>query len=57
MQHVFKENCGVLMMYRRPGQSRITTPRKETHTCKILSGVSEGQYYFRLLLAIKLYLS
>ncbi|KAG4963792.1 hypothetical protein JHK82_040471 [Glycine max] len=27
---------------RRPGQSRITTPRKETHTCKILSGVSEG---------------
>ncbi|XP_068652607.1 chorismate synthase, chloroplastic [Aristolochia californica] len=27
---------------RRPGQSRITTPRKETDTCKILSGVSEG---------------
>ncbi|KAH7537409.1 hypothetical protein FEM48_Zijuj03G0089500 [Ziziphus jujuba var. spinosa] len=27
---------------RRPGQSRITTPRKETDTCKILSGVFEG---------------
>ncbi|KAJ6983926.1 hypothetical protein NC653_026681 [Populus alba x Populus x berolinensis] len=26
----------------RPGQSRITTPRKETDTCKISSGVSEG---------------
>ncbi|PKU60903.1 Chorismate synthase, chloroplastic [Dendrobium catenatum] len=26
---------------RRPGQSRITTPRKETDTCKILSGISE----------------
>ena len=44
-------------MYRRPGQSRITTPRKETDTCKIFSGVSEGQYFFRLLLAVKLYLS
>ncbi|XAR72094.1 Chorismate synthase [Bertholletia excelsa] len=27
---------------RRPGQSRITTPRKETDTCEIYSGVSEG---------------
>ncbi|XP_065870334.1 chorismate synthase, chloroplastic-like isoform X1 [Euphorbia lathyris] len=27
---------------RRPGQSRITTPRKETDTCRIQSGVSEG---------------
>ncbi|KAJ6830860.1 chorismate synthase, chloroplastic-like [Iris pallida] len=27
---------------RRPGQSRITTPRKETDTCQILSGISEG---------------
>lgn len=27
---------------RRPGQSRITTPRKETDTCRILSGVSDG---------------
>lgn len=29
-------------MSRRPGQSQITTPRKETDTCRILSGVSEG---------------
>lgn len=28
---------------RRPGQSKITTPRKETDTCEILSGVFEGQ--------------
>ncbi|KAL5726343.1 chorismate synthase [Ranunculus cassubicifolius] len=27
---------------RRPGQSRITTPRKETDTCRILSGVNSG---------------
>ncbi|GJN30921.1 hypothetical protein PR202_gb19267 [Eleusine coracana subsp. coracana] len=27
---------------RRPGQSRITTPRKETDTCKIMSGTYEG---------------
>ncbi|XP_052119160.1 chorismate synthase, chloroplastic isoform X1 [Arachis duranensis] len=27
---------------RRPGQSKITTPRKETDTCKIFSGVFEG---------------
>ncbi|URD77950.1 Chorismate synthase [Musa troglodytarum] len=27
---------------RRPGQSRITTPRKETDTCRILSGLYEG---------------
>ncbi|XP_073111344.1 chorismate synthase, chloroplastic isoform X2 [Elaeis guineensis] len=27
---------------RRPGQSRITTPRKETDTCQIFSGISEG---------------
>lgn len=27
---------------RRPGQSRITTPRKETDTCKISSGVADG---------------
>ncbi|KZV37371.1 chorismate synthase 2, chloroplastic-like [Dorcoceras hygrometricum] len=27
---------------RRPGQSRITTPRKETDTCKISSGVFDG---------------
>lgn len=28
---------------RRPGQSRITTPRKESDRCEILSGVFEGQ--------------
>ncbi|KAG6531885.1 hypothetical protein ZIOFF_005720 [Zingiber officinale] len=27
---------------RRPGQSRITTPRKETDTCRILSGIYDG---------------
>ncbi|KAF3638165.1 Chorismate synthase, chloroplastic [Capsicum annuum] len=27
---------------RRPGQSRITTPRKETDTCKISSGTADG---------------
>ncbi|CAO2837032.1 unnamed protein product [Amaranthus hypochondriacus] len=27
---------------RRPGQSRITTPRKETDTCKIISGIADG---------------
>ena len=28
---------------RRPGQSKITTPRQETDTCEILSGVFEGK--------------
>jgi chorismate synthase len=28
---------------RRPGQSKIVTPRKETDTCRILSGVFGGQ--------------
>jgi chorismate synthase len=28
---------------RRPGQSKIVTPRKESDTCQILSGVSEGK--------------
>jgi chorismate synthase len=28
---------------RRPGQSKIVTPRKESDTCQILSGVFEGQ--------------
>eukprot|EP00899_Mesostigma_viride_P003593 jgi/Mesvir1/13234/Mv02382-RA.1 len=27
---------------RRPGQSRITTPRDETDTCTILSGIADG---------------
>jgi hypothetical protein len=29
-------------LYRRPGQGRITTPRKETDTCRIMSGTHEG---------------
>lgn len=28
---------------RRPGQSKITTPRRETDTCEILSGIFEGK--------------
>ena len=28
---------------RRPGQSKITTPRKESDTCEIISGVFEGK--------------
>ncbi|MGF1495618.1 MAG: chorismate synthase [Elainellaceae cyanobacterium] len=28
---------------RRPGQSKITTPRKETDTCEILSGTFQGK--------------
>jgi chorismate synthase len=28
---------------RRPGQSKISTPRKEEDTCEILSGMHEGQ--------------
>ncbi|MEB3272611.1 MAG: chorismate synthase [Prochlorothrix sp.] len=28
---------------RRPGQSKITTPRKETDTCEIISGTFKGQ--------------
>ena len=28
---------------RRPGQSKITTPRKETDQCEILSGVFQGK--------------
>lgn len=28
---------------RRPGQSKITTPRKEADSCEILSGVFEGK--------------
>lgn len=28
---------------RRPGQSKITTPRKETDTCEIISGVFQGK--------------
>ncbi|XP_021757384.1 chorismate synthase 1, chloroplastic-like [Chenopodium quinoa] len=37
-----EEDLQVDLDRRRPGQSRITTPRKETDTCKIISGVAEG---------------
>ncbi|GAB2286806.1 hypothetical protein Dimus_021199 [Dionaea muscipula] len=32
----------VVHLSRRPGQNRITTPRKETDTCRIYSGVYQG---------------
>ncbi|KAH9606917.1 hypothetical protein KSS87_009312 [Heliosperma pusillum] len=37
-----EEDLQVDLDRRRPGQSRITTPRKETDTCKIISGIAEG---------------
>lgn len=37
-----EEDMQVDLDRRRPGQSRITTPRKETDTCSIYSGVSDG---------------
>ncbi|MDJ0736475.1 MAG: chorismate synthase [Nostocaceae cyanobacterium] len=37
------EEIQVELNRRRPGQSKITTPRKETDTCEILSGVFEGK--------------
>lgn len=37
-------SCLWMFIFRRPGQSRITTPRKETDTCKILSGVADGLF-------------
>ncbi|NBD17561.1 MAG: chorismate synthase [Cyanobacteria bacterium] len=37
------EEIQVELDRRRPGQSKITTPRKETDTCQILSGVFQGQ--------------
>jgi hypothetical protein len=40
----------LVVILRRPGQSRITTPRKESDTCKILSGVGDGQFYCPLLM-------
>ena len=30
------------VMIRRPGQSRLVSPRKETDTCQIYSGIAEG---------------
>ena len=37
------EEIQVELDRRRPGQSKITTPRKETDTCEIVSGVFQGQ--------------
>ncbi|MGB3570618.1 MAG: chorismate synthase [Phormidesmis sp.] len=37
------EEIQVELDRRRPGQSRITTQRKETDTCEIISGVFEGK--------------
>ncbi|MDJ1184488.1 chorismate synthase [Roseofilum casamattae] len=37
------EEIQVELDRRRPGQSKITTPRKETDTCEIISGVFEGK--------------
>lgn len=38
-----KQDIQVELDRRRPGQSRITTPRKETDTCEIVSGVFQGK--------------
>ena len=40
---VSEEEIQVELDRRRPGQSEIVTPRKESDTCEILSGVFEGQ--------------
>ncbi len=37
------EEIQVELDRRRPGQSKITTPRQETDTCEILSGVFQGK--------------
>ena len=37
------EEIQVELDRRRPGQSKITTPRRETDTCEIISGVFEGK--------------
>jgi chorismate synthase len=37
------EEIQVELDRRRPGQSKITTPRKEADTCEILSGVFDGK--------------
>ena len=40
---ITEEEIQVDLDRRRPGQSKITTPRKETDTCEIISGVFEGR--------------
>ena len=43
MLPISAEDIQVELDRRRPGQSRITTPRKESDTCEIISGVFEGR--------------
>ncbi len=43
MLPICAEDIQVELDRRRPGQSRITTPRKESDTCEIISGVFEGR--------------
>ncbi len=38
-----EENIQVFLDRRKPGQSQFTTPRKESDTVQILSGVFEGK--------------
>lgn len=38
--HITREEIQFELDRRRPGQSKITTPRKESDTCEILSGMS-----------------
>ena len=40
---ISKADIQVDLDRRRPGQSRITTPRKEADTCEIISGIFEGK--------------
>lgn len=40
---ISSEEIQVELDRRRPGQSKITTPRKETDSCEILSGVFQGK--------------
>ncbi len=40
---ISQEDIQMELDRRRPGQSKITTPRKETDTCEIISGVFQGQ--------------
>ena len=40
---ICEEDIQLELDRRRPGQSEIVTPRKESDTCEILSGVFEGQ--------------
>ena len=43
MLPICAEDIQVELDRRRPGQSKITTPRKESDTCEIISGVFEGR--------------